>query len=398
MLNLRKISALCALTLSAVMAFTPLTSCSSKSNDSSSNSGKSGSQASLEDMTSTELVQDIKLGWNLGNSLDVCNADRDGDGVANETAEVVDETLWGNVETTKEIFETLKDEGFNAVRIPITWRDHLDEDNNIDPDWMSRVHEVVDYAYDLDMYVIINIHHDGGGDPDFGAWVRNASTDYDGVLEKYKKIWTQICDSFQDYDQHLIFESMNEVGFDDLSTDEAYETLNNLNQEFVNLVRSSGGNNPERHLLIAGYWTDIEMSCSPLFKMPDDPAGKCILSVHYYTPWEFCTTNINYEWGTEDEIAVMEDKVAQLKSTFVDNGVPVIVGEFGTGVWNEEASGIYFSEMFVKLCHEAGIATFMWDDGAQFNRATCTWNYPDLPEALNRAVSGEDYTVEKKAL
>jgi endoglucanase len=344
-----------------------------------------------------ELVKDIKLGWNLGNSLDVCNADRDGDGVANETADVVDETLWGNVETTQAIFESLKEDGFNAVRIPVTWRDHLDEDNNIDEDWMNRVQEVVDYAYDLDMYVIINIHHDGGGDPDFGAWVRNASEDYDGVLDKYKTIWTQICERFEDYDEKLIFESMNEVGFDDLSEEDAYSTLNNLNQEFVNLVRASGGNNPERHLLIAGYWTDIDSSCNSLYKMPDDPAGKCILSVHYYTPWEFCTTNINNEWGTPAEVSTMETQIEKLKTNFVDNGIPVIIGEFGTGIWNEEASGLYFSEMLVKLCHDDGIATFMWDDGAQFNRATCEWNYPDLPTALNRAVSGEDYTVEKQS-
>lgn len=389
-----KFKKLCALIISCAVACSAFVSCG-KDDGSSASDSNGASSNEMKDVSSMELVKDMKLGWNLGNSLDVCNADRDGDGQANETAEKVDETLWGNVKTTKKIFETLKDDGFNAVRIPITWRDHMDDQYTIDADWMDRVQEVVDYAYDLDMYVIINTHHDGGGDPAFGAWIRNASTDYDGVLEKYKTVWNQICDRFEDYDEKLIFESMNEVGFDDMNDSDAFDTLNKLNQEFVNLVRASGGNNPQRHLLIAGYWTDVEKTCSSRYKMPDDPAGKCILSVHYYTPWEFCTTNINYEWGSSQEVKVMQGKVNSLVKNFVDKGVPVIVGEFGTGVWNERASGVYFSEMFVKLCHEAGIAAFMWDDGAQFDRSSCTWNYPELLEAMQRAVSGEDYEVVK---
>lgn len=391
-----KFKKLCVVFAAAALCLTCFSACGDIEADSDTDSGANSSadRSSPEEMTemsSMDLVKDMKLGWNLGNSLDVCNADRDGDGKANETAEVVDETLWGNVMTTPEIFQTLKADGFNAVRIPVTWRDHLSDDYTIDEDWMDRVQEVVDYAIDQDMYVIINLHHDGGGDPDFGAWIRNASTDYDGVLEKYKTIWTQICDRFENYDEKLVFESMNEVGFDDMNSRDAYETLNNLNQEFVNLVRASGGNNPQRHLLIAGYWTDIQMTCSKLFKMPEDPAGKCILSVHYYTPWEFCTTNINYTWGTDEEVALMESKVNSLKTNFIDNGIPVIVGEFGTGVWNEEASGLKFSETFTKLCYDIGITAFMWDDGGQFNRATLEWNYPELVEVLNRAV-GNDLT------
>lgn len=383
-----------AFLLCAAVFCTSLSGCGK---DGSSSSGTdSGSAAEkMRDISSMELVKEMTLGWNLGNSLDVCNADRDGDGQVNESAEKVDETLWGNIKTTKEMFEALKEDGFNSVRIPITWRDHLSDDYTIDADWMDRVQEVVDYAYELDMYVIINLHHDGGGDPQFGAWIRNASTDYDGVLSKYKTIWNQICDRFENYGEKLIFESMNEVGFDDMDKDGAYETLNKLNQEFVDLVRASGGNNPQRHLLIAGYWTDVEMTCDQRYKMPEDPAGKCIVSVHYYTPWEFCTTNINNEWGSSQEVRVMESKIKNMTDNFVNKGIPVIIGEFGTGIWNDKASGVYFSEMFTKLCHENSIAPFMWDDGAQFNRETCEWNYPELIKAMNRAVSGENYEVTK---
>ncbi|WP_124100347.1 glycoside hydrolase family 5 protein [Ruminococcus sp. Marseille-P6503] len=388
-------SKLAAFILCAAVACSAFSGCGKDGDSSSGGNAKGSGAEEMRDISSMELVKEMTLGWNLGNSLDVCNADRDGDGQIDENAEVVDETLWGNVKTTKEMFEALKEDGFNSVRIPVTWRDHLSDDYTIDADWMDRVQEVVDYAYDLDMYVIINLHHDGGGDPQFGAWIRNASTDYDGVLAKYKTIWTQICERFENYDERLIFESMNEVGFDDMGKDDAYTTLNNLNQEFVDLVRASGGNNPQRHLLIAGYWTDVEMTCDSRYKMPDDPAGRCIVSVHYYTPWEFCTTNINYEWGSEQEVSVMESKVNDMAENYVSKGIPVIIGEFGTGVWNEKESGVYFSEMFTKLCHENGIAPFMWDDGAQFNRETYEWNYPELVEAMNRAVSGEDYEVVK---
>lgn len=122
------------------------------------------------------------------------------------------------------------------MRIPVTWRDHIDDEGNISAEWLNRVHEVVDYAYDIGMYVIINVHHDGGGDPQFGAWICNAATDYDGTPARYTRLWEQIAERFQDYDEHLIFESMNEVGFDNLSSTEAYKTLNNLNQAFVDLI------------------------------------------------------------------------------------------------------------------------------------------------------------------
>lgn len=255
----------------------------------------------ISGLTSQEIVSSMTIGWNLGDTLDACQADRDGDGVINEhvpDGEEPDETLWGNPKATPELFQALWDSGVNAVRIPVTWRDHIDEAGNISASWLDRVQEVVDYAYDIGMYVIINVHHDSGGDPQFGAWICNAATDYDGTLARYTNLWTQIADRFQDYDEHLIFESMNEVGFDSLSVPKAYKTLNKLNQAFVDLIRSTGGKNPECHLLIAGYWTDIQKTCNNLFQMPEDPAVRCMVSVHYYTPWDFCTTNIKNEWGT----------------------------------------------------------------------------------------------------
>lgn len=349
------------------------------------------------EMTSQELVSSMKIGWNLGNTLDVCQADRDGDGRVNEhvaEGEKVDETLWGNPFATQELFDALLEDGVNAVRIPVTWRDHIDGAGNIDAEWLDRVQEVVDYAYDIGMYVIINIHHDGGGDPDFGAWICHAATDYENTAARYRTLWTQIAERFRNYDERLIFESMNEVGFDSLSLPKAYELLNTLNQEFVDLVRASGGNNPERHLLIAGYWTDIAMTCSQSYQMPNDPAGKSIVSVHYYTPWQFCTTNIQDTWGTASEQKQMEDLVARMKTNFVDKGIPVIIGEYAAS-GDDFDSCVFFIEKFVKLCTDYGMATFLWDNGGQVDRTTYEWRTPEYLKVLKRATSGEDYTPEK---
>lgn len=368
-------------------------------NYSSYESAANPSPGIMRDMTSMEITADMTLGWNLVNTLDVCAADRDGDGQVNEApaaGEAVDETLWGNIYATQELFDTLKASGVNAVRIPVTWRDHMGAapDYTIDELWMDRVQQVVDYAYSIGMYVILNLHHDGGGDPKFGAWIRDAQSDYDGTLARYKAVWTQIADRFKDYSDYLIFESMNEVGFDDVNESDAYVLLNKLNQEFVNLIRASGGNNAKRHLLIAGYWTDIAMTSNVQYRMPNDPENRCILSLHYYTPWEFCTTDIQYTWGTDAEVDVLYEKMGIVKASFIDKGIPVIMGEFGTGETNDLASRIFFFEYVTKLCKDMGVPAFIWSNTA-LNRNTLEWQYDGLLEALLRAASGEDYTVEK---
>lgn len=373
--------------VSAAMLFTVFAGCGANTENPDGVRGNADTLGSVEmrDISSMELVKDMGIGWNLGNTLDACQADRDGDGVVNEHAadgEKVDETLWGNPFATQELFTALKEDGISSVRIPVTWRDHIDEKGNIDKDWLDRVQEVVDYAYSQDMYVILNVHHDGGGDPKFGAWIiEGAKNDKEGTLEKYKTLWTQIAERFENYGDKLVFESMNEVGFDGLPDNEAFGLLNEFNQVFVDLIRQSGGNNGKRHLLIAGYWTDIARSCDGRFKMPSDPENRCILSVHYYTPWEFCTTNIHNTWGTDAEIKQMEDLYGQLKTTFIDSGVPVIVGEYAAS-GNDKASCVLFIEKMTSLCGEYGIAPFYWDNGGQVDRNTYEWRTPEFLEAM----------------
>lgn len=380
----------------------------SKSTESSTDTTKASENkpsqtvGKMRNITSQQLVEDMTFGWNLGNTLDVCQADRDGDGKINEHVEAgekVDETLWGNPKATKELFTSLKKNGVNAVRIPVTWRDHMDSNGNIDREWMDRVQQVVDYAYSQGMYVIINVHHDGGGDPKFGAWIiEESQKDYNTFLKKYKNIWKQIAERFNNYSDYLIFESMNEVGFDTLynkNKADAYNLINKINQDFVDIIRATGGNNAKRHLLIAGYYTDIERTCDSLYKMPDDKAGRCILSVHYYTPWDFCTCDRKHTWGTNSEVRQMETLIGKMKKNFVDKGIPVIIGEYAAS-GSDLSSCIFFIEKLNKLCSDYGIATFIWDSGSQVNRKTYKWRTPQYLEALKRATSGKDYEVVKE--
>lgn len=380
----------------------------SKSTESSTDTTKasenkpSQTAGKMRNITSQQLVEDMTFGWNLGNTLDVCQADRDGDGKINEHVEAgekVDETLWGNPKATKELFTSLKKNGVNAVRIPVTWRDHMDSNGNIDREWMDRVQQVVDYAYSQGMYVIINVHHDGGGDPKFGAWIiEESQKDYNTFLKKYKNVWKQIAERFKNYSDYLIFESMNEVGFDTLynkNKADAYNLINKINQDFVDIIRATGGNNAKRHLLIAGYYTDIERTCDSLYKMPDDKAGRCILSVHYYTPWDFCTCDRKHTWGTNSEVRQMETLIGKMKKNFVDKGIPVIIGEYAAS-GSDLSSCIFFIEKLNKLCSDYGIATFIWDSGSQVNRKTYKWRTPQYLEALKRATSGKGYEVVKE--
>jgi len=380
----------------------------SKSTESSTDTTKASENkpsqiaGKMRNITSQQLVEDMTFGWNLGNTLDVCQADRDGDGKINEHVEAgekVDETLWGNPKATKDLFTSLKKNGVNAVRIPVTWRDHMDSDGNIDREWMDRVQQVVDYAYSQGMYVIINVHHDGGGDPKFGAWIiEESQNDYNTFLKKYKNVWKQIAERFKNYSDYLIFESVNEVGFDTLynkNKADAYNLINKINQDFVDIIRATGGNNAKRHLLIAGYYTDIERTCDSLYKMPDDKAGRCILSVHYYTPWDFCTCDRKHTWGTNSEVRQMETLIGKMKKNFVDKGIPVIIGEYAAS-GSDLSSCIFFIEKLNKLCSDYGIATFIWDSGSQVNRKTYKWRTPQYLEALKRATSGKDYEVVKE--
>lgn len=336
-------------------------------------------------LSSQQLVSNIRIGWNLGLALENCLEPSDNAGADSA------ETLRGNPPATEKMFECLVDSGVNAVRLPISWQDHIDEAGNIDESWLNRVTQVTNYAYDNGMYVILTMYHDG----DEGSWLCSAAEDHDAVLMRYANIWRQIAEHFGSYNERLLFESMNAVDFSGISDDDAYSLLNEINQLFVDTIRNSGAFNPWRHLLIAGFDADIICSIDSRFRMPEDEYSRCILSVHYYIPITFCVDGIQDNWGSNTDQIWMESMVSQLRTNFTDKGIPAMITEYGTA-GDDIPSRVFYCEMLTKLCRDSGIAAFLWDSGSEFDRSGFTWRTPGLIEALRKASGSTDYTPEKQ--
>ena len=350
-------------------------------------------------LTSAQVVESMRVCWNLGNSLDACRSDLDLDGRVDMLPAHgmdYDETLYGNPQVSRELFKALTDSGVNAVRIPVTWRSHTDEFGNIDAEWLNRVQQVVDQAYNCGLYVIINVQHDGAADKRMGAWLRGAQDVASiAAVVRYRTIWQQIAERFENYNERLIFESMNEVMFDKLSEDRAFSLYNRLSQEFVNVIRQSGGNNPQRHIVIAGYGADVEQTLDSRFVMPDDTAGSSIVSVHYRTPRAFCGTGGPQEWGSPEEQIEMDGLLSRLFKRFSAEGVPVIISEYGVADGADEDSMVFFCESLAHGCKELGMAAFLWDGGELFDRENLEWRSSALISALVQATDGSEYIPVK---
>jgi endoglucanase len=239
----------------------------------------------------------------------------------------------------------------------------------IDEDWMDRVYEVVNWILAEDLYCIVNLHHDGGESDK--SWIRKAASDPNGTTDQFSKVWKQIAQRFTGASDKLIFEAMNEVGI-------PYPYLNRLNQALVDTVRATGGNNTKRFLLISGHNTDIDSTRNIAFQMPkDSQKDKLILSIHYYTPSTFCIaeqTNNSWgfrsDWGTReadyDELNRQFDK---LKTSFIDRGIPVILGEYGVTMKNKVEEGrIRWMTAVTQICIDNGICPVLWDTGGEIKR------------------------------
>lgn len=356
--------------LSALLSLLMLTSCG---NAVSGGTGETATPSGGDSgMTTAEVVRDMGLGINLGNTFESCGNWISGGVSAYETG-------WGSPVVSKELIEGYANEGFGALRVPVAWSNMMQENYTIHPEYLARVHEVVDWALDAGLYVILNIHWDGGW------WDGFAKPDEkDECMKKYTRIWEQLCTEFGDESEHLIFESLNEEGCwdslwnryggDESGKAEAYGLLNEINQTFTDLVRKSGGNNASRHLLIAGYATDIERTCDALFEMPDDPKNRCAVSVHYYTPATFCILENDADWGkarrnwgSPRDVAELEKYMDMVKERFADQGVPVIIGEYGCPHKNKEESAIRsFVSETAKAALERDMCPVLWDTTGNF--------------------------------
>lgn len=344
--------------------------------------------STMRDMTTMEIVKDMGIGINLGNTFESC-----GDWIEQYMNVQSYETAWGSPVITESMIEGYADAGFNSVRIPVSWSNFMADDYTINSTLLNRIETIVNYVLDNGMYAIVNIHYDGG-------WWTNFPTQYDECMVKYKAIWNQICSKFSNYSDYLIFESLNEEGgWSSVSEQRSYQILNNINQEFVNLVRSSGGNNASRHLLIAGYNTDIDKTCSSLFKMPTDPQNHCAVSVHYYTPFGFTHLEqdeswaaARFTWGTSSDYAELEYYLNKMKTSFVDKGIPVIIGEYGvakSGLSEYEIRN--YTAAVCEAAFERNMCPVLWDvsGGQYYNRLNAEMIDP-LLEAEFKAIASSD--------
>lgn len=328
------------------------------------------------------------LGWNLGNQLDAQITWGD------VTTPVANETCWGNPLCTQATFDGLKAKGFQSVRIPVTWQGHIGEAPNytIDDEWMSRVVEVAGYAKKAGLKAIINLHHDEGGGstkPNECGWLDIKTLAYNPtanteVEKKLAAVWTQIATRFKDEGDWLIFESMNEIqdggwGWGQSMKDggKQYACLNHWQQVFVDAVRSTGGQNADRWLCVVGYAQNPQLTRDNLV-LPTDPvnhSNRLIVAVHSYDPFDFCTEGKVGQWGHTGNVAsskngeeTLEKTFKALKETYIDKGIPVIIGEFGCvnrSDAKERQFQKYFLEYFVRCGWTYGIACYLWDNGVK---------------------------------
>lgn len=361
------------------------------------NNSTSNHKKNIENLTAMELYNKMKIGWNLGNSLDAT-----GNGLSSETA-------WGNPKITKELVDAVKEAGFDTIRIPITWMGHFDKTTyKIDEAWLKRVDEVVNYALSNDMYVIINMHHDGNDTNQ--SWLTPSPDDEAAMVNKFGVIWHQIAAYFKEYDEHLLFAGMNEFhkGYNNPSN-KYLELTDTLNQTFVDTVRATGGNNANRILIVQAYNTNGEQSLK--MTMPKDTvSNKLMAEIHFYDPWNFAgegkgdwgkTGKNTSGWGQEDWV---DNLFQRVKRNFVDKNIPVILGEYGA-VNNKNGNDDhrrYYIEYVTKSAKEHGLLPIWWDNGndgssgeafALFDRRSYKKLHEDIHEAIMRAVSGQSYNI-----
>ncbi|MDE5951524.1 MAG: glycoside hydrolase family 5 protein [Acetatifactor sp.] len=335
-------------------------------------------EITMRDVAPMDMVSEMKIGWNLGNTLDATSS----------KVGVNAETAWGNPRTTQEMIDMVIDQGFNVIRIPVSWGGQMGgaPNYNILPAWMDRVQEVVDYAYDRGVYVIVNIHHED--------WHFPSEENKDAAAEQLNALWTAIATRFRDYDEHLIFEGMNEPRKIGTSVEwnggdqEGRDVVNYLDQVFVDAVRATGGNNTIRNLMVPGYAASSSDTALKGIVLPQD--DHLIVSVHAYTPYDFALNTAGRSTWDNDTRDI-DHLMKLLDELFLSKGVPVIIGEFGAMNKNNEDERVQWANYYVSKAREYGVPCVWWDNNAfdgdgenfgLFNRRELTFPYPDLLKAL----------------
>ena len=327
----------------------------------------------LKNADTEAILEDMGLGWNLGNSLDATG----GSGLDTETS-------WSNPKTTQALIDKVKSLGFNTVRVPVSWGKHVSGDNyTIDSAWLARVKEVVDYCYKNDMYVILNIHHDTKSSASAsGAGYYPRSSAYSSSEKFVTSVWSQMAEYFKDYDYHLIFETLNEprligTGYEwwfnkwsiPSEVKDAIDCINRLNQKAVDTIRNTGSNNKGRLIMCPGYDASIDGATVSGFKLPTDISGnknRIAVSVHAYSPYNFAMnvgsgSTSTYTSSIKSEL---RDLFSTLKSNFRDKGIPVVIGEFGSTDKNNTAERVKWATDYTALAKKNNIPCVLWDNNA----------------------------------
>lgn len=381
--------------------------------------------------TAKDAVKNMGVGWNLGNTLDANNQKvvdiNDASYWGQQGLE--SETCWGQPKATKELIKMMKGAGFGAIRVPVTWYNHMDKDGNVNAEWMARVQEVVDYVINEDLYCIINVHHDTGADSYknnvlTGAhWIHADEANYKANKEKFEYLWKQIAETFKDYNNKLLFESYNEMldklnswcfasysasgQYDAAVATSAYNAINSYAKSFVNVVRASGGNNAQRNLIVntyaaangAGTWnTHLK---EPLTKLtiPTGEKNHIAVEVHAYPSIVNGNTNKTITYIKSETKELMDG----LNTNFVSKDIPVIIGEWGTSNVDAQETDydvrkslmFQFCKDFISQAKALNIATFYWMGLSDRSyRSIPAFNQADLAECLAKAYHGNSFVGE----
>lgn len=368
---------------------------------------KDTGSVTMKDISATEVTKLMGTGWNLGNTLDATNG-----------RSLNSETSWGQPKTTKQMIDGLVKSGIKTIRIPVSWSNHIsDSSYTIDPAWMARVKEIVDWAISDGMYVILNCHHDNYKSETgltAGKGYYPNEKNYDNSEQFITNVWAQVAMAFNNgYDEHLIFETMNEPRLagtasewvfkaSDSKCDESAKVINKLNQVALDVIRGTGGNNAKRFVMVPGYVASPDSVLSNAFQLPQDSAEqKLIVSVHMYTPYIFAGQSpgtANFTPTIQNQFTTVFKK---LNTKFVSNGVGVVIGEYGAVNKNNTDQRVNWFSAYIKYSQMQNIPAVLWDNGnwevkegskdynekfGFYNRNTQTWYFPEILDAIIKEV------------
>lgn len=351
--------------------------------------------AEVKRTAAIKFVEKMKVGWNLGNTFDASDCTWLSDEMEYETAWITHK-----VKTSEALIEKIQDAGFNTIRIPVSWHNHMDSNYNISSQWMNRVKQVVDMAYSRGMYVILNIHHDD-------EKMQPTAAAYSQSKAYVKKVWKQIAKNFKSYGERLIFETMNEPrnlsmsnpwwfnASSDAQGQEAMNYINKLNQVIVDTIRSTGGNNKKRYIMVPGYAASPDFTLTSYFKLPSDKkaskSNRLIVSIHAYRPYSMAfdgNGKSNFDDNDKNELKGMMKKAYEM---FTSKGIPVVIGEFGMVNKNNTSERAKGAAYYIALARHYGMTCCWWDNDAfgtgsenfgLLDRGSNEFTYPEIVEQL----------------